>query len=267
MIRAIEPKVVELIKRIPGITIRNVAGKGYYTFNMHCDTAPFDNNDLRLSLKYAINREEMVQKILMGYGSVGNDTPINKVYQLFSEMEQRTYDPDKAAFYYKKSGHDGSVLLRVSDAAFPGAVDAAQLYQASAANAGIKLEVKREPADGYWSEVWRKQPFCPSYWGGRPTQNLMYSTVYYSKAVYNETNFFNENFDKMLLEARGELNPDKRKKLYFDMATILRDEGGAIIPMFNDFIDATGPKVGGWENDSNGEMMNGYALSKCWLQA
>lgn len=77
---------------------------------MHCDTAPFDNNDLRLSLKYAINREEMVQKILMGYGSVGNDTPINKVYQLFSEMEQRTYDPDKAAFHYKKSGHDGSVV-------------------------------------------------------------------------------------------------------------------------------------------------------------
>ena len=73
----------------------------------HCNTAPFDNNDLRLALKYAIDREEMVQKILMGYGTVGNDTPINKAYPLFTEIEQREYDPDKAAFHYKKSGHSG----------------------------------------------------------------------------------------------------------------------------------------------------------------
>ena len=51
------------------------------------------------------------------------------------------------------------MLLRTSDVAFPGAVDAAQLYQQSAAKAGITIEVKREPGDGYWSEVWNKQPF------------------------------------------------------------------------------------------------------------
>ncbi len=112
IINRVEPKIVELIKRVPGVTIRNVAGKGHYVFIAHCNTAPFDNIDLRLALKYAIDREEMVQKILMGYGSVGNDTPINKSYPLFTEMEQRKYDPEKAAFHYKKSGHSGSILLR-----------------------------------------------------------------------------------------------------------------------------------------------------------
>jgi peptide/nickel transport system substrate-binding protein len=37
--------------------------------------------------------------------------------------------------------------------------------------------------------------------------------------------------------------------------------------MFNDFIDATGPKVAGWVPDGNQEMMGGYALSKCWVKA
>jgi peptide/nickel transport system substrate-binding protein len=267
MVNRVEPKVVDLIKRLPGITIRNVAGKGHYVFIAHCNTAPFDNNDLRLALKYAVDREEMVQKILMGYGSVGNDTPINKSYPLFTEMEQRTFDPDKAAFHYKKSGHSGSVLFRTSDVAFPGAIDAAQLYQQSAAKAGITIEIKREPGDGYWSEVWNKQPFSASYWGGRPTQDQMYSTAYYSKADWNDTRFFNEKFDQMLFQARAELDTDKRKKLYADMGTIVRDEGGVITPMFNDFIDATGPQVGGWQEDGNQEMMGGYALSKCWLQA
>ena len=58
---------------------------------MHCNTAPFDNNDLRMALKLAIDREEMVDKILRGYGSVGNDFPINASYPLFpDDIEQRT---------------------------------------------------------------------------------------------------------------------------------------------------------------------------------
>jgi peptide/nickel transport system substrate-binding protein len=267
MINRVEPKIVELIKRVPGVTIQNVAGKGHYVFIAHCNTAPFDNNDLRLALKYALDREELVQKILMGYGSVGNDTPINKAYPLFTEMEQRKFDPEKAAEHYKKSGHSGSVLLRTSDVAFPGAVDAAQLYQQSAAKCGITLEIKREPGDGYWSEVWNKQPFSASYWGGRPTQDQMYSTAYYSKADWNDTRFQREDFDKMLFAARAELDTEKRKKIYADMGTMVNMEGGVITPMFNDFIDATGPNVGGWVPDGNQEMMGGYALSKCWLNA
>jgi peptide/nickel transport system substrate-binding protein len=40
-----------------------------------------------------------------------------------------------------------------------------------------------------------------------------------------------------------------------------------IVPMFNDFIDATSDKVGGWVDDGNQEMSGGYALSRCWLIA
>jgi len=266
IINRVEPKVVELLKRFPSITIRNVAGRAHAYFYCQCDTAPFDNNDLRLALKYAIDREEMVQNILGGYGSVGNDTYVNKLYPLFTELEQRTFDPDKAAFHYKKSGHSGSLLLHTS-AVFPGAVDAALLYQGSAAKAGINIEVKREPADGYWDNVWGKVPFAASAGVGRPTQDMFYSLMLQSKAVWNETRFFNDKFDRMLVQARGELDIDKRKKLYADMGQIVRDEGGAIIPMFQDFIDATGPHVGGWTTDGNNQLMNGYALSKCWLQS
>ena len=268
MINRVEPKIVDLVKRVPGVTIQNVSGRGHYVFIMHCNTAPFDNNDLRLALKYAMNREDMVEKILRGYGSVGNDFPINAAYPLFSDdIEQRAYDPDKAAFHFKKSGHDGPVLLRTSDVAFPGAVDAAQLYQQSCAKAGITIDVKREPGDGYWSEVWNKQPFCESYWGGRPTQDQMYSTAYISTADWNDTRFLRPEFDQLIMQARAELDETKRKAMYRDAAVMVRDEGGLILPMFNDFIDATGPQVGGWQPDGNQEMMGGYALSKCWLTA
>ncbi|WP_157019283.1 ABC transporter substrate-binding protein [Mesorhizobium xinjiangense] len=268
MINRIEPKIVDLVKRVPGVTLRNVPGKGHYVMIAHCDTPPFDSNDLRLALKYAVDREEMVEKILGGYGTVGNDTPMIAGYPLFDDdIEQRVYDPDKAAFHFKKSGHDGPVLLRTSDVAFPGAVDAAQLYQQSAANCGITIDVRREPGDGYWSEVWNKQPFSMSYWTGRPTQDQVYSLAYLSDAEWNDTRFFREDFDKLILAARGELDQAKRKSLYRQAAMILRDEGGVIVPMFNNYIDATTDKVGGWIDDPNGELMSGHALTKCWLTA
>ncbi|RWN50291.1 ABC transporter substrate-binding protein [Mesorhizobium sp.] len=267
MVNRIDPKVVELVKHLPGITIRNVAGKNHYVFIAQCNAAPFDNNDLRLALKHALDREEIVKKILNGYGTVGNDFPINKAYPLFTELEQRKYDADKAKFHYKKSGHDGPILFQTSEVAFPGAVDAAQLFQQSAAKAGITVQIKREPGDGYWSEIWNKVPFSASNWAGRPTQDQMYSTAYYSKAAWNDTRFFNDKFDKMLFQARAELDAGNRKKLYADMGQIVRDEGGVIVPVFNDLLDATGPKVGGWVADGNFELMGGYALSKCWLTA
>ena len=268
MINRVEPKIVDLVKRIPGVTIQNTSGRGFYPFNMFCDTPPFDNNDLRMALKLAMDRKQMLQTVLRGYGSLGNDFPINDAYPLFPEgIPQREFDEDQAKHYYKKSGHSGAILLRTSDVAFPGAVDAAQLYQQSCAKCGITITVKREPGDGYWSEVWNKKPFSLSYWGGRPTQDQMYSTAYISSADWNDTRWKRPEFDKMIIEARGELDKEKRKKIYRDMAMMMRDQGGLIVPFFNQYIDATGKGVEGFIKNPAQEMGNGYALAECWLAA
>jgi peptide/nickel transport system substrate-binding protein len=267
-INRVDPKTVPLLTRSPNVQLLTTAGGGHYVFIMHCDKAPFDNNDLRMALKYAIDREEMVKRILGGYGKVGNDFPINDTYAFFPEgIEQRKYDPDKAKFHYKKSGHSGSVLLRTSEVAFPGAVDASVLFQESAKKVGINIEIKREPGDGYWSNVWNVQPFSASYWGSRATQDQFYSGAYLSTADWNDTRFKNEKFDKLLIEARSELDQSKRKDMYREMAMLVRDEGGTILPMFNDYVNAATKKVKGYVNDIGNDMSNGYVATRIWLDA
>jgi len=267
MINRVEPRVAGLVARAPNVTVHNVAGRGHYVFIMHCNTAPFDNVDLRMALKYAIDREDMVERILFGYGSVGNDMPVNQAYPLFDDtIPQREFNLDLAREHYERSGHDGSpILLRVADGAFPGAVDAAQLFQETCAQAGIPLQIQREPNDGYWSEVWNVQPFCASYWSGRPVQDQMYSTAYTSDADWNDTRFFRPDFDALAQEARGELDLERRTQLYREMGLMVRDEGGLICPMFNDYIDAQTDAVAGWVDNPNGEMMNGFAAVECWM--
>jgi peptide/nickel transport system substrate-binding protein len=269
MMNRVDPKIAELLKGTATVAIERAAGPGHYVFIMRCDAAPFDNNDLRMALKLSANRQEMVDKILGGMGSRGNDFPINAAYPMFdASIAQREYDAAAAAEFYKKSGHDGSpIILQVAPGAFPGAVDAANLFAASANAAGVPLQIKLEPDDGYWSNVWNVAPFCASYWGGRPVQDQMYSTAYQSTAEWNDTAFRDANFDALLIKARGELDVAKRSALYSEMANLVRDTGGLICPMFNDWVEARTTNVGGWVANPAGTLMDGKALRACWLTA
>jgi peptide/nickel transport system substrate-binding protein len=68
----------------------------------------------------------------------------------------------------------------------------------------------------------------------------------------------------MLLEARAEINEGKRKEIYSKMGRLLNEEGGLMVPMFNDFVDAISTKVKGWEANPNGPQMYWKTSKYTW---
>src|SRR3546814_10994596 len=90
----------------------------------------------------------------------------------------------------------------------------------------------------------------------------MYTTAYYSEADWNDTRFFRPDFDKLLLSARAELDQAKRASMYREMAIMVRDEGGVILPMFNDFITAVTKDVQGYVHDLGHDMSHGFAATR-----
>ncbi|MBZ8118965.1 ABC transporter substrate-binding protein [Roseovarius sp. LXJ103] len=262
----VDLKTVSLLERNQNIKIASVAGTQHFTFAMSANQAPFDDNNVRLALKHAINREEMVEKILFGYGSVGNDVPIGQGQLYFNtELEQKTFDPDKAKFHLKEAGLDSlEVSLSVADAAFPGAVDAGVLFQNSAKEAGIDLTVVREPNDGYWSDVWMKKPFSAVYWGGRPVQDQMFSTAYACGVEWNDGFWCNDRFDELLVQARAELDPVKRQAQYFEMQEIVSTQGSIIIPMFANYVFATTADIGTPDAMASNWDMDGERWAERW---
>ncbi|MFV0383568.1 ABC transporter substrate-binding protein [Paracoccus sp. (in: a-proteobacteria)] len=267
IINGVPTKTVHMLKRRPGIEIVEVTGSAHYPFPMHCDTAPFSDVNVRMALKYAIDREEMVEKLLRGHGTVGNDHPIGPAYRFHdAALEQRVYDPDKAKFHLKQAGMDAlDVTLSASSAAFSGAVDAAVLFQESAAKAGIRVNVKNEPADGYWSNVWLKKPFCMSYWNGRPTEDWMFSMVYADGASWNESHWSNERFNTLLKSARVELDDARRAEMYAEMQQLCRDDGGTIIPMFANFVDGKADRIQHGKLASNRFLDGWKAIERWWM--
>ena len=156
------------------------------------------------------------------------------------------------------------VNLQVAEAAFAGAVNAAELYREQAAAAGIDLVVVREPDDGYWSNIWNVQPFTGTYWGGRPTEDWMLTTTHDKSAEWNETAFKDDNFQSLLEGARSELDETKRREMYVEMQRILSGQGGSLIPMFNNYVWAKTDKLKHEEQMAANWDLDGHKWQERW---
>ena len=260
-------KTLSLLKRNPNVEIDDVTGFAHYVAPMNVTQAPFDNVDVRLAIKHCFKRDEIVKKVLFGHGTAGNDNPIAPSIKYATQPEPiHQYDPDKAKHHLKKAGLDSLAIdLSAADAAFAGAVDAAILIKEHAKACNIDINVIREAADGYWSNVWMKKPFCFSYWGGRPTVDWMMTTAYEAGAAWNDTFWNHERFNVLLKEARAELDEKKRAEMYAEMQQILHDDGGIIVLMFNNFVGAHSKKVAHGDLNSNYDHDGGHVYRRWWF--
>ena len=264
----VDPKIVERLKRVAGVHVLSVTGNKQFTLPMRTDTAPFDNNDVRLAVKHIINRDEWFDKIIFGLGAVGNDNPIGpaNIYRATpEELPQRMYDPDRAKFHLKQAGMENlSIQFHAADTGFNGSVNAGQLMRESARPAGIDVEVVREPDDGYWSNVWMSKAFSACYWSGRPTENWMFSQVYAADASWNDTFWKHERFNELLVQARAELDTAKRREMYVEMQRIVHNEGGVCLPLFQADTIAYTDKVAVPDPIANNWELDGHKQAERW---
>jgi len=234
----VELKTLALLQRSPDIEIDNVASGGAITMPMHCNVSPYDDVNVRNALKLSIDRQEIIDKIAFGAATMGNDFHLAPVQPYWpDDIPQREYDPDQAKSLLKKAGHEGlEVSISTADSLFSGAVDMCVLYAEQAKAAGITVNVVREPNDGYYSDVWLKKPFCAVSWGSRPTPDVMFTLAYKDDAAWNESYWKNERFNELLIQAKAELDQGLRAEMYREMCQLMRDDGGTIIPFFNNFV-------------------------------
>ncbi|HEX2581946.1 MAG TPA: ABC transporter substrate-binding protein [Dongiaceae bacterium] len=264
-----DTKTIGLIKNVPDLAVVNSPGGWHAILAMQTDKMPFTDSNVRRALRYAMDRQQMLETLFNGYGSLGNDHPIPRSDPFYnSELPQIAYDPDKAKFFLGKAGLSSlAVGLSASEAAFDGGVNAAVLYQAAAKKAGVAIDIHREPADSFWSNVWLKAPFCLSYWAGRAAATQMLAVAYESQASYNETHWNNSRFDSLLNTARAETDETKKRTAIWEMQAMLHDDGGALIPVFADWVDACHKRVKGLTPHGIANFDNLRLAEKAWFSA
>jgi peptide/nickel transport system substrate-binding protein len=189
--------------------------------------------------------------------------PANQFYN--ANLKPKAYDPDKAAFHFKKAGVSGPFEVQVSEGCYSGATDSGVMFQESLKKAGATLEVKRVSGDGYWDNVWMKAPFCSVFWGNRPTADLQISLQFLGGGAWNDTHFKSAAMDKLVIDARVELNPAKRKEMYAEAQRLISDEAGMVCFAVGDQMDGSSSKLHGLEPHARYDMNDNRIAEKGWF--
>jgi len=268
LINPVSPRSVSRLKSNSNVNLMESLTGGYTNLVMRDELGPVQNPDFVLAMKYLLDRKQINRVAFRGYGAIANDQPIAASNRYFAaDIPQRDFDLDKAKFHFKKSGMTGRALPLVASEAATGSQDIAQLLQLSGQQIGLKLDIKRVPADGYWSNHWMKHPLGFGSVNARPTADLMFSLFYQSTATMNESGWNNPRFDELLLAARGETDDAKRKQMYGEMQMLVHEHCGVGIPQFSSSLDGHNAKLKGLAPHPLGGLMGYMFAENVWLDA
>ncbi len=241
VINRIDLKTADLLGRRKGISVEDARAKLHYWMVLDTEVAPFDNPQVREALKYALNRQEMLDVILNGHGVVGNDQPITAAYPYHDPgLKAKAYDPEKARAILKAAGHENlEFTITVSDTVFSGAVDMCVLYQKQAEKAGIKVNINRLAPDGYLASINASPPAAyMTWWAGRASENTMLTAGFSASSPWNRSHWKNAEFNELLAAARQELDEKKRRGYYYTLQRIVSEDSGVMIPVFANTVCA-----------------------------
>ena len=268
LINAVSPRSTTQIKAASGFSVLETKSGVYTDLIVRDDGGITGNDDFRRGMMYLQDREQMRRAIFQGYGTIGNDQPIdptNKYY--LAGLPQRAFDPDKAKFHFQKAKVGSAPIQIFASPAAEGSVEMAMFLQQVAPQAGLNLQVSRVPADGYWSNHWMKHPLGFGNINARPSADVIFTQFFKSDAPWNEANWKSPKFDQLLLQARGEPDDVKRKQLYGDMQVLVHETGGIGIPLFQSSLDAYPNKLKGLGSIPLAGLMGYMFAENVWLEA
>lgn len=267
MISDLRPNAMEDVKKA-GMVVFSTQCPRFIDFAMMCDRPPTSNLDLRLAVKNLLDRERILNTILKGQGVIANDHLVMPTSDLYNtSLPQRKLDIDKAKFHLKKAGmENGRLEVHVTEAA-PNSIEMGLQLQQDAAKAGLTIDLKREPADGFWANIWMKRAMVSVSWNPRPTYNIMHTLMCRSDAKWNDTAFKNERLDMLIDESRRTLDKAKAKELSWETQKIIHEEGGRALACFQNYIDGLSPKVKGLVPIPTGNLMGFNFADSVWLDA
>lgn len=232
----VDPPSLITLKDNPAVELVATPGATSLYLAVWTDTPPFDSAKVREALRLVMDRQKILDTVLLGYGEVGGDTPIPLSSPFGLGVTAKAADLEKAKALLAEAGHpDGIDFDLYTSDSYPGMMLLAQVYAQMAAEAGIRVNVITSPAEGYWDTVWLKKPAVISYTSARPPAEALTLSLN-SKSEWNETHWKRDDFDALVVKAGQTAHEAERNKLYRDAQRIVADEGGMILPVFTSVV-------------------------------
>lgn len=190
----------------------------------------------------------MLQFVTEGFGTLGNDTPLNASYRFFKDIVRREKNVEEAKKLLAEAGYpDGFEATLIASDRPAVRTQLAVALKEMAKEAGVTINVQTMPHATYLEQVWKKGSFYVGFYNMQPTPDGIFKLLYTSDASWNETRWNNKDFDALVAEARATTEEAKRTELYTRAQELMNEDVPSIIPAFFDVLAAKRSWVQGFE--------------------
>ena len=263
-IAGIPLSLVEVIDADERMSILNSETGMWLPFTMRVDKKPFDDVKVRQAFRLVVDREQMIEQVLSGFGTIGNDMfgPLSENYP---DFPQRKQDIDKAKKLLAEAGYpDGLEVELVTAPIQSGAVESAQVFAQQAAEAGITVKIRKVDATTFFGDEYLQWDFAQDFWYTRDFMPQVISCAL-SESPFNETHWDDPDFNKVFDKARAIPDAGERRDMEHELQKMLYDEGGYIVWGFANQVDAFQKYVGGLVPNSTGRPLSGWRFDRVWI--
>ena len=255
LIMTTPPTEFARLSKASGVKALRTPSGQFCNVNFGCDQKPFNDVRVRQALALTVDRNAMVEVVTEGYGTPGNDTPLNSAYRYYTNLPLKKPDLLKARALLAAAGYPNGmdVTLIASDRP-PVRTQMAVALREMAKPAGIRINVETMPHATYLDQVWKKGSFYVGFYNMQATADAIFALLYTSNAAWNETRWNNTAFDKLVNDARATVDDAKRKALYADAQKLMNDQVPSIIPVYFDLLGAQREWVQGYQLHPRGAV-------------
>jgi peptide/nickel transport system substrate-binding protein len=173
------------------------------------DVIPFDNVNVRNAINYAINRQDIVNGAMNGFG-IPNSTLIAMGYWGSTDQNASSYDLEKAQKFLADWGGDPATIKLPILCSNETRVSVATIIQGNLAKLGIKVEVVAMDTATYFAK-WSGGDYVGVLASWSPSNSLTYVQRYHSerrRAYPGSCN--NPKLDELVTKAKGTIDNEKR---------------------------------------------------------
>ncbi len=206
-----------------------------YFLAFNCAKKPFDNPKVRLAFNLAIDRYAVVNSLPPDYAIPAYAIIPNGVFTYVSNIVSFNFDPDKAIAILKEEGFDFEnfifeLTFRKAGETIP---DDIMVIKKSLEKIGVKVELNGLPR--HWEYIAQKEfdAFRVGWIADYPDADNFIYTIFNSNAgdpFY--MGYKNEIVDRLSEEARFEIEPRERAKLYAKIEKIILEDS-PVIPLYH----------------------------------
>ena len=227
-------------------------------FGLRVDTDPFKDARVRRAIALSLNRPDIITRVLLGAGAVGNDSPFFNKFPSSVPLPQRKQNLQQARALLRDAGQENLRFTITTHNQFD-VPDYAAAIQAAARQAGITIDLDVMTYDDYYAAVgggdyatttpWLNKPATITEYGARGAPNLYLTAAYQTGGIWNASKYSNNQFDAATRAYLASADLKTQRKHAKTMETLLLRDTPVITAYFLAFTGASSSKVRNYAAD------------------